>query len=112
MKQLGTVLRPYLVVAQIVAHVLVLTRIFSGGLHRIYKWFTGYILFETVRVSVMGLLPIATKLYGQVYFASQPITWCLYLLVIVELYQLTLKNHVGIATPGRRVLTIALSVST
>ena len=112
MKQLATTLRPYLVVAQFLAYILVLARIFSSGLHRTYRWFTGYIIFEALRTVIMGQLPLATKLYGQVYFASQPITWCLYLLVILELYQLTLKNHVGIATLGRKVLKIALTVST
>lgn len=112
MKQLGTTLRPYLVGAQFLAYILVLVRILSAGLHKTYRWFTGYVIFEAVRVIVMGQVPVATNLYAQVYFASQPITWCLYLLVILELYQLTLKNHVGIATLGRRVLTIALTVST
>jgi hypothetical protein len=112
MKQFGTTLRPYLIVAQFFAYILVLARIFSAGMHKKYKWFTAYIIFEAVRTAVAFAIPVATKLYAHVYFASQPITWCLYLLVILELYQLTLKDHVGIATLGRRVLMLALSVST
>jgi hypothetical protein len=112
MKQLATTLRPYLIAAHLLAYILVLARIFGAGLHRTYRWFTIYICFEAVRVIVTGSIPIATKLFGYVYFYTQPVTWCLYLLVILELYQLALKNYSGIATFARRALTIALSIST
>src|SRR5262245_41759144 len=60
----------------------------------------------------MGFIPVATKLYGKLYFSTQPVTWCLYLLVILELYHLVLKNHAGIATFARRALMITLAIST
>jgi hypothetical protein len=111
MKLLST-LRPFLTGAQLVAYVLVLVRIYSAGLHQTYRWFTIYMLYETVRLVVMGfLIPLATKLYGYIYFFTQPVTWCLYVLVILELYQLALRNKTGIATFARRTFVIALVIS-
>jgi hypothetical protein len=112
MKLLSATLRPFLNAAQLLAYILVLGRIFSAGLHKTYRWFTAYICFEAVRVVVLAPIPIATKLYGYLYFFTQPVTWCLYLLVILELYHLTLRNHPGIASFAKKSLSIALAIST
>ena len=112
MKALASWLRPFTTAAQLLAYLLVLTRVFSSGLHHTYRWFTIYICYETARLGLFGFIPVATKLYGYIFFVTQPVTWCLYLLVILELYQLALKNHPGIAKFARRALIIAIWVST
>src|SRR5688572_9628822 len=98
MKELASTLRPFATFAQLAAYVAVLARIFTSGLHHTYRWFTIYICYEAMRLAVMGLMPLATKMYGYTYFFTQPLTWCLYLLVILELCQLALRNHAGIAS--------------
>jgi hypothetical protein len=109
---LVTALRPFVTSAQLLAYVLVLTRMFTAGLHRTYRWFAVYVVYETIRLAAFGFMHAGTKIYGYIYFFTQPVTWCLYLLVILELYQLALKNHPGIAKFARKSLVIALAVST
>jgi hypothetical protein len=112
MKELASTLRPFAAFAQLAGYTAVLVRIFSSGLHRRYWWFTIYLCYEAIRLGVMGFMPLATNLYGYMYFFTQPVTWCLYLLVILELCQLALRNHAGIATFARRALIIGLGIST
>jgi hypothetical protein len=112
MKEFAFTLRPFVTVAQLLAYLLVLIRIFSSGLHKTYFWFTIYICYESVRLALVWFMPYGTNLYAYTYFLTQPITWCLYLLVILELYHLALKNHAGIATFARRALMVALAGST
>jgi hypothetical protein len=109
---LVSTLRPFVTIAQLLAYVLVLVRMFTAGLHRTYRWFAIYIIYETIRLASFGFMHSGTKLYGYIFFFTQPITWCLYLLVILELYQLSLKNHAGIATFARQCLIGALALST
>jgi hypothetical protein len=111
MKLIAT-LRPWVVVAQLIAHLLLLGRLFSTGLNQTYKWFSLYILFETVRAIPILFISPRTTMYGYYYLVTQPISWCLHLLVILELVHLVLKNHAGIATFARRALTVGLSLST
>lgn len=108
---LVTLLRPYVAVLQIAAYLFLVLRLFRSGLYRTYKMFTLYVLYELARLSAVGFLDPTTKLYANFYFFSQPITWLFLLLVILELYELSLKNHAGIATWGRRVLASALFLS-
>ena len=113
MKSLAAALRPFLNGAQLLAFILVLVRIYTAGLHKTYRWFTIYMWYESVRLAVMGFfIPVATNLYAYLFFYTQPVTWCLYVLVILELYNLSLRNHIGIATFARKTLLIALAVAT
>ena len=110
--KLALQLRPYVIAAQVVAHAALAFRLYSTGLYRIYKWFFAYILFEGLRVAVMGSVDIQTDLYAELYFVSQPITWCLYLFILLELNQLALRNHPGIATMARKFIAGAIVLST
>lgn len=105
-------LRPLITGAQLVAYTVLTFRLFSTKLNSVYRWFSAYILYELARVILFGFMNPRTNLYTAIYFVTQPITWCLYLLVILELYQLVLRNHPGIAKFGRRAVLIGLSVST
>jgi hypothetical protein len=87
---LVTTLRPLVTISQLVAFVIVIIRLFSAGLNRTYFWFTAYICYEALRLASFGFMHSGTKLYGYIYFFTQPVTWCLFLLVILELYQLVL----------------------
>lgn len=105
------ILRPYVAAAQILVFVILLYRLFSTGLFSTYRLFTVYLSFEFLRICLFGFMDSSTKLYLEVYTYSQPITWILWLLVITELYELSLRSHVGLATWGRRVLNAALVLS-
>lgn len=104
-------LRTFLTIIQIGAYLLLLTNLFRSGLFGKYRYFGWYITLELTRLSVMSLLPLQTQIYAHVYFATQPIVWLFYVLVVLELFQLVLRNHAGIASLGRRALTWSLAGS-
>jgi hypothetical protein len=105
-------LRLYLSIIQIVSYLLVLTKLFRSGLWRKYRYFAWYIAFESLRIPAMLAIPYRTKLYGNVFFATQPIAWLFFVLVVLELFQLVLRNHAGIASLGKKALTLSLVLST
>src|SRR5689334_7156214 len=105
-------LRLYLTIIQIVSYLLVLTKLFRSGLWRKYRYFSWYIAFESIRLPLMMAIPYRSKLYGNVYLTTQLISWPCFVLVVLELFQLVLRNHAGIATLGRKVLLISLVLST
>jgi len=77
-------------------------------LHRIYFFFFLFLVFEVVRSLV--LFPISPKsgLYYWIFVVSQPISWLLYVFVVLEIYSLAFKEHPGIASLSRWVLSAAL----
>lgn len=77
-------------------------------LFQTYIWFFFFLCFEIVRSLV--LLPIApnTTLYAWVFLATQPITWLIYILVVLELYSNTFSGYQGIASMSRWVVTGSL----
>ncbi|HYP13882.1 MAG TPA: hypothetical protein VEQ63_08150 [Bryobacteraceae bacterium] len=105
------VIRPYVTAAEAAAYIALLWRLFRHGLFRTYRLFTVFLCFELFRLCYSGVLDPSTRVYRNLYFFSQPVTWILLLLVIMELYELTLKHYSGLATWGRRVLSVALIAS-
>ena len=101
-------LRPYLNAALVFAYAVLAWRLYQTRLHRVYRWFFASVSFETVRVAVMSSIDIRTNLYAELYFTTQPITWILYLLVLLELNQAALRNHPGVASFGRKFVGWAL----
>jgi hypothetical protein len=64
-----------------------------------------------LRVPAMLIIPYRSRLYGKFFFATQPMAWILFVLVVLELFQLVLRNHAGIATLGKKALTWSLVLS-
>jgi hypothetical protein len=100
-----------LTILQIGTYLLLLTKLFRSGLWTKYRYFSFYIAFESIRLPLMSALPYRSKLYAHTFFATQPIVWILFVLVVLELFQLVLQNHAGIASLGRKALTWSLIVS-
>jgi hypothetical protein len=100
-----------LTILQIGSYLLLLSKLVRSGLWRKYRYFSLYIAFESVRLPLMTALPYKSKLYAHVFFATQPIVWILFVLVVLELFQLVLENHAGIASLGRKALTGSLVLS-
>ncbi|HYI92831.1 MAG TPA: hypothetical protein VEX68_04755 [Bryobacteraceae bacterium] len=101
----------YLTIIQIGSYLLLLTKLFQSTLWRKYRYFTFYLVFETIRVPLMSVIPRKTDAYAITYFSTQPIIWLLFVLTVLELFQLVLRNHVGIASLGRKALSISLVLS-
>lgn len=104
-------LRVYLSLTQIGMHVLLLSKLFRTRLFRQYQYFGWYVAFELLRLSVVSFVRLQSKAYAHFYFATQPILWVLFVLVLLELFQLVLRNHQGIEKLGRKALTWSLAGS-
>lgn len=87
------------------------TKLAWTRLFRTYFWFFLFINFQAIQSA--GMLPLdpASNLYAWVYIGTQPLLWILYILVVLELYSLSLRNHPGIASLSRWVLLGAMSVA-
>jgi hypothetical protein len=105
-------IRFYLTILQIVGYVLLLRKLLRTHLLTKYRYFSLLIGAEAIRLIVMTSLPPRSNLYAEVYFATSPIIWILLALVVLEFFQLILKNHIGIATIGKKAVTWALIIST
>ena len=57
----------------------------------------GYFLFAYPQLRLsLGLRDISPQLYGWFYVISQPITWALYLCVLIETYSRTVEDYGGL----------------
>ena len=105
-------MRTILTFVQIVLYVLLLSKLLRSDLLRKYRYFSLLIGFEAFRLVLLSyVLRPRTDAYAHGYFISAPISWILLALVLLELFQLTLKNHVGVASLGRSAVTWALVAS-
>jgi hypothetical protein len=104
-------LRLYLTITQIGAHFILLIKLFRAKLIGKYQYFTCFIAFEFARLSCISFVRLDSTRYAHVYFTTQPILWILFVLMMLELFQLVLRNHMGIASLGRKALTISLGAS-
>ena len=82
-----------------------------AGLHRTYRWFFAFLTFQVVQSAVMLPLDPARDEYAWAYLLTQPVLWVLYILVVLEVYSLALRNHPGIASLSRWVLLGGLIIS-
>jgi hypothetical protein len=104
-------LNAWLKIASVVALGILLLKLYWTGLFRIYRYFVAYVMVELVRGLVMSSMNSRTNLYAEVYFITQPLIWFFFIMVIMELFSLVLRNHKGIETLGRRALLGALVLS-
>jgi len=79
-------------------------RLFGAGLHRRYRIFFIYLIFETLHLSVLELLGVKSDLYEKVWAVTEPVEWVFYFLLVVEIYSLVLEDYRGLSTVGRWVL--------
>ena len=97
-------LRTYLTVLQIGAYLLLLTKIFRAKLLRNYRYFGWYLAFEVVRLSAVSFVKLkSTLLVDHNNHQNQ--------LMMLELFQIALRRHHGIASLGRKALTVSLAAS-
>ncbi len=90
---------------------LLILRMASRGLHRIYSWFFTMLCFQAFQTLGMMSLSPASNLYAWAYFLTQPPLWVLYFLAVVELYSLALRKYPGLASLSRWFMLGALLIS-
>jgi hypothetical protein len=113
----------YLWWVDVAGHMGLFARLRLAGLHRIYRFFSAYLLFGVLRAALLMGAPRlysviggpsaarhGPNLYGWIWVATQPLVWVFYVLVVLELYTLVLQNYKGIASLGRWVMLAGLTV--
>ncbi|HTR36050.1 MAG TPA: hypothetical protein VMH80_09125 [Bryobacteraceae bacterium] len=86
-------------------------RMWLTGLYRTYVWFFAYLLLELLQILVPFIVPINTRMYRDVFAATQFLVICGYVLVVLELYSIILRSLVGIASLSRKYIKITLGVA-
>jgi hypothetical protein len=77
----------------------------------VYRCFFAYLLVRLCRFFLLASLDRHSNAYGGTYIITEPIIWCLYVLIVLELFGLVLRDYPGIQTLSRRLLAAALAVS-
>jgi hypothetical protein len=101
-----------LVIAQAALLVVLIARLWSADLYRLYPFFFGYLLAELLRTALLCSIPFKGRLYPNFWVAGEVIVVCLYPLIVVELYRVVLRDLPGIATASRRYITGTVVVAT
>lgn len=91
--------------------VVLCIKLISADLHKVYRWFFAFLTFQVLQSAVMLPLDPYRDEYAWAYLLTQPLLWVLYILVVFELYALALRNHPGIASLSRWVLSGGVLVS-
>jgi hypothetical protein len=86
-------------------------RLFAAGLHRRYRVFFSYLIFETFHLGVLTSINQSSGAYQKFWVLTEPIEWLFYVLVVLEIFTLVLKDYRGLSTVGRWALIIAVLVA-
>jgi hypothetical protein len=90
---------------------LLSVRLYASGLSRKYRAFFSYLIFSTLQVGYMACLDPTSRRYLDAYVVTEPISWFLYAVVVLELYSLVLADYQGLYTVGRWALIIAVTLA-
>jgi len=110
--QLAWILQKAFWFLNVLGSALVVWRLYSTGLHRIYRFFFTAFLFAFIRSLV--LLPFGPRsaTYFRIWARTEPVLWFSYVLVVFELYSLVLKHYRGILTVSRSFFFAAVAIAT
>jgi hypothetical protein len=97
-----------LLVAEIAALAILCLRMWLLGLYRAYAYFLGFLVFELLQALIPVLVPLGSRLYRDLYVASEAFITAFYALVVLELYSKILRDLPGIAGTARRYINFTL----
>jgi hypothetical protein len=86
-------------------------RLFYARLTDRYRFFALLCLAHVLRWAVMSRLRMGTNAYAYTWAATEVLMWLLWILAVVELYNMALEPYPGIRTLGRWALAAGLAVS-
>lgn len=93
------------------ATLVVALRLFTLGLHRVYRVFGFYLAFRFCRSAVLAPLAPSSDLYSKIWVLTEPVYWVLHILLVLEIYSLVLAKYRGIYSFGQRLLGAGLAAS-
>lgn len=97
-----------LLVVEIAALATLCVRMWLAGLHRVYIYFFGYLVLELLQTLIPLSVPLASRLYRDLYVVSQALIVAFYALVVLELYSNVLRDLTGIASVAKRYIKATL----
>lgn len=100
-----------LVFIQALLLLVLIVRLWSTGLHKIYPYFFGFVSANLAQQLVAFSVPYRGRAYPYVWLGTEATMLCFYALVITELYQVILRELPGIASVSRRYLRVAFLIS-
>ena len=75
------------------------------------RFFQLYLIFHATRGAILLWLPPNRTWYGHLYFATEPVAWVLYVLIVVEVYTLALRSFTGILALTKWVLVAVVAAA-
>jgi hypothetical protein len=95
----------------LIGSALVIWRLYSLDLHRIYRYFFASMAVGLARSAILFPFSPIDKIYYHIWISTQPLIWLTYILVVFELYSFVLQQYRGIYSLGRWFFFGALGVS-
>ncbi|MBV8847560.1 MAG: hypothetical protein JO307_32515 [Bryobacterales bacterium] len=95
----------------IAAAILVLARLYSERLIRLYPALFAYILLDALEQATELVFARRRHVYGEIYFVGQSFKLALAILVVLELYQLALAKQPALARFGRQTLSYVFLIA-
>jgi hypothetical protein len=101
----------FLIGLQTAAIVGLSLRFWWTGLYRVYSYFFVYLLlFVTQSVTLLSV-PFDSWAYRDCYLITEGLIACSYVLIVLELYTVVLKDLGGIASASRRYIKITVALA-
>jgi hypothetical protein len=91
---------------------LLAVRLFTTGiLHRRYRIFFYYLIFETLRATVLAYLGQGSNAYQKAWVLTEPVEWLFLAMVVLEIYALVLQDYRGLSTASRWAVIAAVAIA-
>src|SRR5271170_2151372 len=100
-----------LALLQIAALLALCTKLWWSGLYKIYVFFFSFLVLELLQALVPVLVPLQSRLYRDLFVASDGLIVAFDALVVLELYSIILGNLRGIASVARHYIKITLALA-
>src|SRR6266571_1954804 len=95
----------------VLASVLVIWRLYSLELHKRYRFFFASMVLASARSAALFPLEPTSETYFRIWTAMRPLAWLFYVLVVLELYSLVLRQYRGIYSLSRWFFFCAVGAS-
>lgn len=101
----------FLALAQAAALVALCARLCVAGLQRVYPFLFAYLLATLLQSFAPFVAPLDSVLYRDTWLLTETLIVCLYVLVVLELYSIVLRDRIGMLTLSRRYRRMSLAIA-
>lgn len=95
----------------LLATAVLLLRLWSTGLYKIYSLFFSFIAFSLAQQAFMASLSPRSNLYGWSFLVTESLRMVFFAVILLELYSLVFKELKGIASVAKAYIKWALAAS-